>query len=97
MQHQRGTIQTLESQVQHQQGTIQTLESQMQVLRILRMTAPKLQYSLQELRINQAQQREELQSEIRRLRGKADQPGKVDEVREKVFLEGGYCDPAVVG
>ena len=80
MQRQQGTIQTLQSQVQRQQGTIQTL---VQVLRILHMTAPKLQYSLQELRIDQAQQREDLQSkdsEIKRLKaelGKADQPRKV--------------------
>ena len=77
--------------MQRQQGTIQTLESQMQVLRILRMTAPKLQYSLQELRIDQAQQREELQckdSENRRLREELRKAGKVDEVREKVFWNG---------
>ena len=52
------------------------------------MTATKLQYSLQELRIDQAQQREELQSkdsEIRRLREELREAGKVDEVREKVF------------
>ena len=74
--------------MQRQQGTIQTLESQMQVLRILHMTAPKLQYSLQELCIDQAQQREELQSkdsEIRRLREELRKAGKVDEVRERVF------------
>ena len=85
MQRQQGIIQTLESQVQRQQGTIQTLESQMQVLRILHMTDPKLQYSLQELRIDQAHQMEELQSkdsEIRRLR---EELRKVDKVNEKVF------------
>ena len=91
MQHQQGTIPALESQMQHQQGTIQALESQIQVLRILHMRAPKFQYALQELCIDQAQQREELQSkdsEIRRLREelrKAGLPGKMDEVREKVL------------
>ena len=63
----------------------------MQVLRILHMTAPKFQYSLQELCIDQAQQREELQSkdsENRRLREELRKAGKVDEVREKVFWNG---------
>ena len=49
------------------------------------MTAPKLQYSLQELRIDQAQQLQSKDSEIRRLREELRKAGKVHEVREKVF------------